>query len=624
MFNYFGKLIFILAIIFALVFGFLNFQKIDLKAQDFSNSNVWGWAWNPGIGWLSFSRDNTGATVDYGVNIDSATGVLSGYAWANPRDDSAGTSNIGWLSFNKSETGLPPAEPFNDDNQDFIAKLDLDSNKLEGWARFLGLKNEGTGWVRFTGPESLYSYSYDSTIFNKPLFNKCSCDTTSDRDCDLYLFPANPLDPSSCYDEERYYETAYALYPSSTANLIAYKFSLSKNSKSGWLKPRADCDTSQTTPSEGTLFGFTSGWNCGDEFYQATSTTPLYDQGYITVLLFSSAVSFVYDKTNQGRFQYNRTSTSTSNTGYLKASCDSNNTTINCSSSFEKENEVYDPNSNLPLNSYYDQYEQLLTKYHIYKKQSNSSYGVTRNNCELQGYAWSQDFGWIKFNGANYGVSTSVCPATPPSASDLTVLQGNYCTFPLQPTFSWTFTDNNPNDEQTAYQIQIAKDPNFLTIVYNYSATSTNSNTHRVSAPPNGLDYETSYYWRVKVWDKTGLGSEWAGPQQFTTAKEAPRIDFSWQYQGKDDSGFNVKFFNQSYMPSGTSTAIWSWTFEDGSPTSSSKFEPFPWVTFNSSGPKEVTLSGTDSNGASCSVSKTVNIEFPAPKWKEILPKILQ
>jgi len=285
-------------------------------------------------------------------------------------------------------------------------------------------------------------------------------------------------------------------------------------------------------------------------------------------------------------------------------------------------------NYRYPLFTYVDQYSQIISTstYYIYKKTSQSSYGVVRNNCELQGYAWSQDFGWIKFNGTNYKVSTSVCPPAPPSVSSLNVLtneSGDYCAFKLQPTFSWKFIDT-PDDEQTAYQVQIATDNNFSNIIYDSGKIISNSNTYRVSAPPNGLNYDTTYYWRVKVWDKTGLASDWAS-SSFKTLAEHPTIDFSWQYQGKDESGgFNVEFFNNSYMPSGTSTASWLWSFQDGNPSSSYDFEPKPWVTFNSSGEKKVSLTGTDKNGTTCTKSKTINIEFPKPKWKEILPKIFQ
>ncbi len=59
-----------------------------------------GWAWNDGIGWISFSCTNpeTGgscATSQYQVRID-ADGYFYGYAWNDV---------VGWISFNCSNTG---------------------------------------------------------------------------------------------------------------------------------------------------------------------------------------------------------------------------------------------------------------------------------------------------------------------------------------------------------------------------------------------------------------------------------------------------------------------------------------------------------------------------------------
>ncbi|OGY59766.1 MAG: hypothetical protein A3B23_03600 [Candidatus Colwellbacteria bacterium RIFCSPLOWO2_01_FULL_48_10] len=63
-----------------------------------------GYAWNDGIGWISFSCDqtavggsNTCSTSNYGVNIDSETSEFMGYAW---------NDSIGWISFNCLDEGI--------------------------------------------------------------------------------------------------------------------------------------------------------------------------------------------------------------------------------------------------------------------------------------------------------------------------------------------------------------------------------------------------------------------------------------------------------------------------------------------------------------------------------------
>ncbi len=58
------------------------------EAQVSSGTNpLSGWAWSSTIGWISFSSAGTGASVEYGVKRDNTSGELSGYAWANPKDD---------------------------------------------------------------------------------------------------------------------------------------------------------------------------------------------------------------------------------------------------------------------------------------------------------------------------------------------------------------------------------------------------------------------------------------------------------------------------------------------------------------------------------------------------------
>ncbi len=114
------KKIFIILIIFLIAFGFLifNFRKAK-KIEAGTADNVWGWAWSENIGWISFNSTNTGAAIDYGVNINASTGQLAGHAWS---------SNIGWISFERSETATPPGPPFVTGN--FIAKVDNVSSTI--------------------------------------------------------------------------------------------------------------------------------------------------------------------------------------------------------------------------------------------------------------------------------------------------------------------------------------------------------------------------------------------------------------------------------------------------------------------------------------------------------------
>ncbi|PIR44196.1 hypothetical protein COV23_01180 [Candidatus Wolfebacteria bacterium CG10_big_fil_rev_8_21_14_0_10_31_9] len=63
----------------------------DFKVSNDGNGNLTGWAWNDGIGWISFDSASAGSLYPYQVIIDTGTGEFSGWAW---------NDNIGWISFN--------------------------------------------------------------------------------------------------------------------------------------------------------------------------------------------------------------------------------------------------------------------------------------------------------------------------------------------------------------------------------------------------------------------------------------------------------------------------------------------------------------------------------------------
>ncbi|MBI2036876.1 MAG: hypothetical protein HYT14_00770 [Candidatus Liptonbacteria bacterium] len=63
--------------------------------------NLEGWAWDDGIGWVSFcggaQTANCPGTVSYQVEINPSNGVFSGWAWSEA---------VGWISFNCTDAGI--------------------------------------------------------------------------------------------------------------------------------------------------------------------------------------------------------------------------------------------------------------------------------------------------------------------------------------------------------------------------------------------------------------------------------------------------------------------------------------------------------------------------------------
>lgn len=146
----FKKIKLFLLVIFLIV-GVFIFERIKADSAD----NVSGYAWSENIGWISFNNISGGGATDYGVNINPTTGIFSGYAWSE---------NIGWISFNRADTGVPPGPPYNG-SETYIAKLDLGTKQVSGWARALSFGGGWDGWIKLRGiaqDGSPYGISWNS------------------------------------------------------------------------------------------------------------------------------------------------------------------------------------------------------------------------------------------------------------------------------------------------------------------------------------------------------------------------------------------------------------------------------------------------------------------------------
>jgi hypothetical protein len=204
----------------------------------------------------------------------------------------------------------------------------------------------------------------------------------------------------------------------------------------------------------------------------------------------------------------------------------------------------------------------------------------------------------------------------PPSATNLKVTQPDYCKVgPGATIFSWKFTDPD-GDSQSAYRIQIATSSTFSlsSIVIDKTINSSSKNF----TPQTGLNYNTTYYWRVMVWDSKGAQSLWSYGPSFTTPKHPwPTPDFTFSPE-KPYLGQVVQFTDKSQAFGGAKIESWYWTFQNGNPPSSTIQNPT--TTFSSIGESEITLKVTDSSGYSCSASKSLRTTYPLPFWKEIPP----
>jgi hypothetical protein len=67
----------------------------NFKVSNDGSGYLSGWAWNDGIGWISFDSATAGSSYTYQVTISPSSGDFSGWAW---------NDIVGWISFNCYDT----------------------------------------------------------------------------------------------------------------------------------------------------------------------------------------------------------------------------------------------------------------------------------------------------------------------------------------------------------------------------------------------------------------------------------------------------------------------------------------------------------------------------------------
>jgi len=249
------------------------------------------------------------------------------------------------------------------------------------------------------------------------------------------------------------------------------------------------------------------------------------------------------------------------------------------------------------------------------------------DNGEWHGWAWSDGVvGWLSFNsdeggGSDYGAVSEGIANQPPTVSDLDVIGQDYCDLPKH-YFSWTYDDEDP---QTRFDLEIDSDGDFspsdITISENGSASSY---PITVPSPPisGKLEYNTTYYWRIKVYDdESDSGWVYYGDtptmpgNTFTTESHRyPNVDFSWD-PSNPSIDEETMFTDETTVYGGATISSWFWVFPDGTPATSG--DQNPTVEFSFVGDKTIILQVTDSSNYTCSGSLPLNVNPELPVWKE-------
>ncbi|GMA52073.1 hypothetical protein GCM10025857_34300 [Alicyclobacillus contaminans] len=110
-------------------------------------------------------------------------------------------------------------------------------------------------------------------------------------------------------------------------------------------------------------------------------------------------------------------------------------------------------------------------------------------------------------------------------------------------TLSWTFSDPDSGDSQSAYQLQIVDVSSGQTVVDTGKVAST-AQSYQLAA--NTLQNGKQYQWRVTTWDRAQKQSPWSSYGIFATAA-APLVEITSPSEGQ-------------VLDSGSVTAQWSYS----------------------------------------------------------------
>jgi len=198
------------------------------------------------------------------------------------------------------------------------------------------------------------------------------------------------------------------------------------------------------------------------------------------------------------------------------------------------------------------------------------------------------------------------------------------CPYPLNPTLSWTFENNN---YQSAFQIQIADNKSFKSSIDSGKVSS----DQKQCGIPDGcklkspLSFNKEYWIRIKFWNSQNKETAWANYSGTykTPLHLYPAPDFEWLPK-TPQLGKEAKFTDLSKAYGGTNgkTEIegaiknWSWTFQDANPQYSISQNPTA-IFEKTPGLKNIILTVTDKDGLYCDVQKNVSVIVPLPKYQE-------
>ncbi len=122
-----------------------------------------------------------------------------------------------------------------------------------------------------------------------------------------------------------------------------------------------------------------------------------------------------------------------------------------------------------------------------------------------------------------------------------------------KPRFSWNFTSKSKNQSQSAYELVVGENgqdvQNGKGAAWQSSKVNSSESLH-ITYNGAALKPFTKYFWRVKVYDKDNISSDWSTPATFETAALQPS-DWKAQWIGDGSKQFtkDEDFYQNDPMP---------------------------------------------------------------------------
>ncbi len=210
--------------------------------------------------------------------------------------------------------------------------------------------------------------------------------------------------------------------------------------------------------------------------------------------------------------------------------------------------------------------------------------------------------------------------ALAPTVSNITVTQPNYCLSGPAATINWNYSDP-AGSPQSAYQVQVDDQGGFSNPEIDSGEIFCGS-CRTYSTPQGILQFNTTYRARVRVWNQNDVVSDWVVSNTWKTPNNAyPQVNFSFASANPGQQNLipnsPVQFTDQTiFYDSNPNGRSWNWLFGDGG----SSTQQNPQHTFGQANSYNVTLTATDNQKQSCSITKPINIQVPNPIWKEVNP----